>query len=256
MDGDQLLEQLYERITLVRSIGSRQRGELCVMSFVALLAGEGHTDRPISASPLIRNLAIPINDALPQAERQRLKPFAPRFLGTNDGRDDARVEMLRQYLEEKLLPQVISDHLAKSANGARARLGYLSAILLQEDLEAVVRRLLADIQEGSRADYEQLGTRVGYLLSWCMRTATTSERRFWYQNEAILLLDQLCDIGAAVRPSAIHDGEISRSEERLEGACLSMLRRFFPVFRPVALDPGTEKPQRVKVRGWLEVGRS
>jgi hypothetical protein len=46
---------------------------LCGISFVALLAGEGNTDQPASASPLIRNLAIPVNDAMPQEVRQRLK---------------------------------------------------------------------------------------------------------------------------------------------------------------------------------------
>ena len=51
MDVERRLERLCERVTLVNSIGSRRRDELCVMSFVALLAGERHTDHPASASP-------------------------------------------------------------------------------------------------------------------------------------------------------------------------------------------------------------
>jgi len=95
MEVDRRLEELCERITLIDGVGSRRRGELCVMSFVALLGGERHTDHPASASPLIRNLAIPVNDAMPQDLRQRLKPFAARIVGTNDGRDPARAELLR-----------------------------------------------------------------------------------------------------------------------------------------------------------------
>src|SRR5215218_1657267 len=98
MAVDRRLERLCERVTLVEGEGNPRRGELCIMSFVALLAGEAHTDRPASASPLIRDIAIPINDAMPRNVRQHLKPFAARIVGTNDGRDRDRVEVLRQVL--------------------------------------------------------------------------------------------------------------------------------------------------------------
>jgi hypothetical protein len=48
MDVDRRLEQLCERVALVEGVGSLRRGELCVMSFVALLAGERHTNHPAS----------------------------------------------------------------------------------------------------------------------------------------------------------------------------------------------------------------
>lgn len=44
------LERLYERIRLVGGKGSRRDARLCVMTFVALLAGERHTDAPATAS--------------------------------------------------------------------------------------------------------------------------------------------------------------------------------------------------------------
>jgi hypothetical protein len=40
MDAERRLERLCEGITLVEGVGIPRRGELCVMSFVALLAGE------------------------------------------------------------------------------------------------------------------------------------------------------------------------------------------------------------------------
>src|SRR5215212_3847955 len=106
MDVDHRLERLCERVTLVNGVGSRWRGELCVMSFVALLGGERHTDQPASASPLIREFALRVNDAMPRDVRQRLKPFAARILGTNDGCDQARAEVLRQALASEILPKI------------------------------------------------------------------------------------------------------------------------------------------------------
>jgi hypothetical protein len=227
MDGDRRLERLCERVTLVKSLGNRRRGELCVMSFVALLAGEGHTDHPVSASPLIRSLAIVINDALPDDERQRLKPFAPRILGTNDGRDEDRVEVLRQVLSERLLPEVRRDRPARQAAqefGALA--GCLSGRVNQRDPEADIGRVLAQIEGGvPRHRQPMLGSTVGELLAWCMHEAITQERRAWYRGEAVILLDRLCDVGAETRRHPIQDDRITRAEERLDGTWLSGLRQ-------------------------------
>src|SRR5215210_7648303 len=105
MSPDLRLEQqrVLDRFELVSGIGEPDRGTACVMSLVAHLAGEGHTDRPRCASPLIRDFAIPINDHMPREARQRLKPFVPRLIGTGDGLDRARAEVLRRVLAEAVL---------------------------------------------------------------------------------------------------------------------------------------------------------
>jgi len=87
-------ERLYDQVELVRGTGSRNRGQLCIMSFVAYLAGERHTDHPRTASPFIRKFAIPLNDGVPTALCQDLKPFAPRIIGTNDGHDLKRAAVM------------------------------------------------------------------------------------------------------------------------------------------------------------------
>ena len=51
------LQRLYDRVRLVRGKGDRRSGTLCIMTFVALLAGERHTDAPSTASPVLRALA-------------------------------------------------------------------------------------------------------------------------------------------------------------------------------------------------------
>ena len=84
MTVDERMEQVYQQIELVRGVGDRRRAKLCIMSFVALLAGESHTDSPDTASAVLRRFAITINDEMPADMRQRLKPFAPRIIGTRD----------------------------------------------------------------------------------------------------------------------------------------------------------------------------
>ena len=73
------------------------------MSLVAFLAGEPHSDAPGCASPLIQTFAVLVNDHMPHAARQRLKPFAPRIIGTDDGFDPVRAAVLRHALAEEIL---------------------------------------------------------------------------------------------------------------------------------------------------------
>jgi hypothetical protein len=232
MDVDRRLERLCERVTLVEGVGSPRRGELCVMSFVALLAGEGNTDQPASASPLIRNLAIPVNDAMPREVRQRLKPFAARIVGTNDGRDRARVGVLRQALAGEILPRVRRDWTAERvAERHRAPLEFLFAGAVGRDLEARSTLLLTRLERGMPPGSERgIESAMGELLALCMREATTHERRAWYWDEAISLLDRLCDVGTEPRGQVLRDDRITRAEERLGRPWLSGIRRLVPVF--------------------------
>src|SRR3954447_1181222 len=103
MDLNLRLQRAFDRVELVSgTIGNPGDGRMCLMSLVAFLAGEDHSDAPGCASPLIQAFAVQINDHMPDAARQRLKPFAPRIIGTNDGLDGARVQVLSQVLTDIL----------------------------------------------------------------------------------------------------------------------------------------------------------
>jgi hypothetical protein len=104
------LQRVLDRVELVEGIGDPAAGTMCVMSLVARLAGEGHTDHPHCASPVIRAFAVPVNDAMPLEVRRRLKPFAPRILGTDDGLDRERGAVLRRVLAERILPRVAEHY--------------------------------------------------------------------------------------------------------------------------------------------------
>src|SRR4051812_15120531 len=71
MDLDLRLQRSLNRVELVGgTIGNPGDGRLCLMSLVAFLAGEDHSDAPGCASPLIQAFAIRINDNMPHAARQ------------------------------------------------------------------------------------------------------------------------------------------------------------------------------------------
>jgi hypothetical protein len=72
---------------------------MCAMEWVAYLAGESHTDSPVCVSPVLTRFCIAFNDRLPDAERQKLRPYLARTIGTRfDGLDEERRQMCTQWL--------------------------------------------------------------------------------------------------------------------------------------------------------------
>jgi hypothetical protein len=184
---DARFERLYQEIELVRGSGDPSRGRLCVMSFVAFLAGERHSDAPATASPVIRNFAIVVNDEMPAHLRQGLKPFAPRILGTNDGLDRQRLELLRRATAEELLP--LAGAAPKPGTPAHGLVAWLRARLLPQ-MEATL------IADAVAATEPELAASAAKLIALAARRAPTAaeQERCW--AKAIDLLDRLCDIGA------------------------------------------------------------
>jgi hypothetical protein len=193
---DTRVERLYQQIELVRGSGDPSRGRLCIMSFVAFLAGERHSDAPATASPVIRNFAIVVNDEMPAHLRQRLKPFAPRILGTNDGLDRQRLDILRRAAAEELLPLSGAPRPAAQAAAGAGLMAWLRARLLPQ-MEAT---LIADTVATSEVE---LAASAAKLIALAARRAPTpaEQERCW--GKAVELLDRLCDVGAErPRPAA------------------------------------------------------
>jgi hypothetical protein len=71
----------------------------CAMEWVAHLAGERHSDQPDCVSPVVRALCVALNDGLNCSERQRLRPYLTRTIGTDaDGLDESRAWMALSWL--------------------------------------------------------------------------------------------------------------------------------------------------------------
>lgn len=179
MDVDATMERLYERVELVRGMGDRWRGELCLLSFVALLAGETHSDSPLTASSVIRRFGMVINDEMPMAMRKRLKPFAPRIVGTRDGRDRERANLLVDAWRSEIVPRVVAEFgdLAKATD---------------RRMEAL---LDCRVAAADAASSEQLAWALAKLIACYARRAGYGCHD-WYWLKSIDLLDRLCDLSA------------------------------------------------------------
>ena len=69
------------------------------MEWVAHLAGERHSDQPACVSPVVRALCVALNDGLNCTERQRLRPYLTRMIGTaGDGLDESRAWIALDWL--------------------------------------------------------------------------------------------------------------------------------------------------------------
>ncbi len=204
MSVNMQFERLYDRIELVRGLGSRPIGKLCIMSFVAYLAGERHTDHPRVASSFIRNFAIRLNDGTTSSLRQELKPFAPRIIVTNDGRDVERAAVVFQTIVDDVLPRIAVDFPdAQHDEQTKKRTGspftfdaWWGGSGSPYSVTSSIRNIHAAQDSG---DCLLVGTWAGHLLATLTCDAPTSTARRWYWAKALELLDRLCDVGAEHR---------------------------------------------------------
>ena len=67
----------------------------CALEAVAWLAGEKHTDHPVCVSPVLADFCRNWNDNLDDANRQKLKPYLARLIGTAG---DAKADELRAWM--------------------------------------------------------------------------------------------------------------------------------------------------------------
>lgn len=213
------MENLYQQITLVRGAGDRSHGKLCIMSFVAFLAGEGHSDDPATASAVIRRFAITINDEMPDHFRQRLKPFAPRIIGTRDGHDRVRADLLIDAVQLELLPQIAADF--SDATAARIQASYAGwkhrrPESLAEFRQRVIHMVLCAGDIRDTYTCQAVASAVARLIAFCARTAGTSAQREWYWLKAIELLDRLCDVGSERGRPQVSEEHLAEMAEFLE----------------------------------------
>ncbi len=227
MAHDPRIERLLGEVELVQSRGDPARRRLCVMSLVALLAEEPHSDRPLAASPLIAAFARPINDAMDRSTRQRLVPFAPQIRGTSARHDPARREVLHEALMTRLLPRIATDlqvaargHVQASAAEATARL--LEALrdtpasrqprLVQDpawDGAALITPLRVALTAHRDGAGVQQAEAVARLIMAAASCVARPSRRAWYWDCAIGLLDTLCEVGRETplpTPAPARDG--------------------------------------------------
>jgi hypothetical protein len=205
------VEALCERAQLVAGLGDPQEGRFCVMSLVAYLASEPASDAPRSASPVIRAFVIPVNDGMPCATRQRLKPFAPRIIGTRDGHDDTRATLLCRADMEELLPQLARRREATPSTARARTLRQAWNRLFESGSVRRLTRLVHQVEHGGQGrPIVPLASATGQLISLVARNAAASDQA-WYWNHAVGLLDRMCEAGAEARASERREACLLRS---------------------------------------------
>jgi hypothetical protein len=229
MSVDVELERLYGRVRLVRGKGSRRSGGLCIMSFVALLAGERHSDAPAAASPMVRQFAVVLNDAMPDAERQRLKPFAPRILGTADGFDPGRAALLRQAMQRAVLPR-IHDDLRTGALPSGALSDPCGVAPAQPASAMLASYAALAAADDAPRSHRQLALHAARLLSACA-VAVEARARPLYWSMAIDILDRMCDVGARPAHPALTASRIARLLSDEEPTLTGGVRRLAATLR-------------------------
>jgi hypothetical protein len=83
-----------ETITLKEGFHETREAGVCAMELVSWLAGEPHSDAPQCACVALTAYVATVNDLFNDTERQLLKPFLPRLIGTRDDKSKERSELL------------------------------------------------------------------------------------------------------------------------------------------------------------------
>jgi hypothetical protein len=136
----------------------------CAMEWVAHLAGEHHSDQPECVSPVVRALCVALNDGLDATERQRLRPYLTRTIGTTgDGRDQPRAWMALDWLIGVYAPTWLRH---AGLHDAAARLAALDGPV--GDSAALARALVTLIRarrQAHAARQEEFGDVVHWALA-------------------------------------------------------------------------------------------
>jgi len=251
MTTDLSYQRLYDSVSLVPHVGNRSDNELCVMSLVALLAGESHTDRPQAACPVIATFAIKINDGIDCDARQTLKPFAPRIIGTRDGRARKRAWILVNAILTEVLPRRAEDAGKPIPRALIERLrvptpafdaGELTELfeLLREEAQTLGldRGRLSDfrylLRACARGSDELVANSCASILSDFARHPVPGGDTAWYWNKGIELIDRICDVGAGTAssgPQIEHHANTEAQRIRAQETYGPMFRRLLGILK-------------------------
>ena len=144
MSGHRVLD--LEALVLERSSHEYPEEGMCVMEAVAFVAGEPHSDSPSCVSPIISAFLRRWNDDLPDAERQRLKPYIPRLVGTraSDQVENRRAWMVTDWMVRLHIPAWLElAGMRQQAAAVRALDPILSASAVA-DAQPLLKAVRAD----------------------------------------------------------------------------------------------------------------
>ncbi len=124
-------------------------GKFCVMEAVAYVAREPWSDHPSCACPTLGTFLRNWNDSLDDKTRQKLKPYIPRIVGTNDGNSERRAWMCMDWLTRECGPAFmdLTPSLRANAKALRA----LPEITNRASLDAAMHTIRAAQKDSAAA---------------------------------------------------------------------------------------------------------
>lgn len=157
-------------IDLRAGAGDAPNGKIdaCVMQAVAYVAGEPWSDHPQCASEVLTAFCIRLNDRWGHEDRQLLKPFIPRLVGTRAPKaiEHKRRQMLLDFAFRRWLPiwlrkAGLEEHAAKMEAlkiGATLTQAQRTAIYAARDAAWKKRSgLYAEVRAKVKAELEAKG---------------------------------------------------------------------------------------------------
>jgi hypothetical protein len=140
----------FEQIVLENGNHDTLERGVCAMEAAAFLAREPHSDTPKCVSAVISSFMRAWNDSLPDEDRQKLKPFILKSLGTSTTAADEvrRAWMARDWYVRTFVPTWLE--LAGLGDVAQP-LRELNELTKDADLELATPRLLQGSKRASAA---------------------------------------------------------------------------------------------------------
>jgi hypothetical protein len=131
----------------------------CAMEWVSYIAGEPHSDTPACVSPVLRGFGISLNDNWDDEQRQKLRPYLARCIGTaGDGRDEERGWLAMDWLIRVFTPRFLD--LVPELHEHAARLRALSPVMASVALDDAMI-VLGDARQASAAAWDAAWAAAG-----------------------------------------------------------------------------------------------
>lgn len=138
---------VLDKISLDSGAHSSPEKGFCVMEAVSILAGEPFGDGPPCTDGPLRRAAIRLNDRATDEQRQLLRPFIPRMIGTaEDGHTQAR----RLIAANSLMTALPKWMRAAKCDEIAEKIEQCGELTTIEELEQL-RPLLREARDAARA---------------------------------------------------------------------------------------------------------
>jgi hypothetical protein len=205
MTKSQLQNATLDSIYLGKGRHKSAAGGMGTMEAVAWLAGEKHSDHPECTCPVIAAYVRPISDWASDEQRQQLRAFLPRLIGSRSADHVVRrAEFLAHQAVTVFLPLMYDEfEQPKIAAALRALPPTATLVQFRDSIRSARRSFFAAAAASSAAAsaaaaaaYAAAASTAAYKTTSATRSARNVERqKFW--EAALEALDGALTIGPA-----------------------------------------------------------